>query len=204
MTTKLIRRTGIALVCVGTVLAPALASAGITPTPFRTGLFGIATGQAVRVSVLNAGEVGGTVNPCFHPDLAGLVVTLAGPAGRVLFESRHKALPTGIGTFTDFAPIPEDGITGPGGAVVRARRVQMHAEVAIELQPIPEDGAPVPNDGKCADDAVARRHARRLLRNVHLTLEVFDVATSRTAFTMPFSAVMFNPQPEPPEPVAVP
>ena len=50
----------------------------------------------------------------------------------------------------------------------------------------------------------SRLWALRLLRNVHLTLEVYDVATGRTAFTMPFSEVMFNPQPEPPEPIAVP
>ena len=65
---------------------------------------------------------------------------------------------------------------------MRHRRAQVRAEVAIELQPIPDDG-------RCADDAVARRQAQRLLRNVHLTLEVFDVATGRTAFTMPFAEV---------------
>jgi hypothetical protein len=42
--------------------------AGVQPTPFRTGLFGITPGQAIRVSVLNAGNIGGTINPCFHPD----------------------------------------------------------------------------------------------------------------------------------------
>jgi hypothetical protein len=90
------------------------------------------------------------------------------------------------------------GARVPGdGSLVRGRRAQMRAEVAIELVPTPEDG-------RCSDDAVARRHARRLLRHVHLTLEVYDVATGRTAFTMPFSEVMFNRQPEPPEPVAVP
>jgi hypothetical protein len=196
---------------VSSVLAIALvalfssaARAGVSPQPFRTGLFGITPGQAIRVSVLNAGNVGGIITPCFNPNLAGFVVKVSGPAGRVLFESQHKEIRQGTGTFTDFEPTPEDGITGPGGAVVRARRIQLRAEVAIELQPIPEDGIPVPNDGQCADDAVARRHARRLLRNVHLTLEIYDVATGKTAFTMPFSEVMFNPQPEPPEPIAVP
>ena len=180
-----------------------LAWAGVEPTPFRSGLFGIAAGQAIRVSLLNAGTIGGTIGPCFNPDLAGFVVTIAGPAGRVLFELHHKMLTAGVGTFTDFIPLLEDGATPAGtrvpgdGSLVRGRRAQVRALVAIELQHIPEDG-------RCADDDVARRQAQRLLRNVHLTLEVFDVATGRTAFTMPFSEVMFNPQPEPPEPIAVP
>jgi hypothetical protein len=173
----------------GALLAPP-AWAGVTPTPFRTGLFGITAGQAVRVSVLNAGTEGGIIGPCFNPALAGFVVKLSSPAGRVLFESPHKALPEGRGAFTDFTPTPEDGVT-------RNKRAQVSADVAVELQPIPEDG-------RCTDDAVARRHASRLLRNVHLTLEVFDVGTGQTAFTIPFSEVMFNPQPEPPEPIAVP
>ena len=173
--------------CIGLLLAVAPAWAGVDPTPFRTGLFGITPGQAVRVSVLNAGNEGGIINPCVNPDLAGFVVKISAPAGRVLFESHHKTLRQGVGTFTDFTP--------DGG--LRERRSQMHAQVAIQLTLIPEDG-------RCTDDAVARRQARRLLRQVHLTLEVFDVATGRTAFTLPFSEVMFNPQPEPPEPIAVP
>jgi hypothetical protein len=179
-------RHALGLMCLGALLAPP-AWAGVNPQPFRTGLFGITPGQAIRVSVLNAGNEGGTVNPCFNPALAGFVVKLSSPAGRVLFEAPHKALPEGRGAFTDFIqPPPEDGVT-------RNRRAQVRADVAVELQPIPDDG-------RCTDDAVARRHARRLLRNVHLTLEVFDVATGQTAFTIPFSEVMFNPQPEPPEP----
>ena len=179
-------RRSLGLVCAGTLLAP-LAWAGVQPTPFRTGLFGITPGQAVRVSVLNAGGDGGIIGPCFNPHLDGFVVTISSPAGRVLFESHHKTLVQGVGTFTDFAP--------DGG--LRERRSQMRAQVALQLVPIPEDG-------RCTDDGVARRQARRLLRQVHLTLEVFDVATGRTAFTLPFSEVMFNPQPEPPEPIAVP
>jgi hypothetical protein len=190
MTTNSIRPRYLGLVSIGVLLAPTLAGAGVSPQPFRTGLFGITAGQAVRVSVLNAGNVGGVINPCIRPDLAGFVVKLTGPSGRVLFESPHKALPEGRGAFTDFVPIPEDGVT-------RNKRAQVRADVAVELEPIPEDG-------RCTDDAVARRHAWRLLRNMHLTLEVFDVGTGQTAFTIPFSEVMFNPQPEPPEPVAVP
>ena len=87
-----------------------LAWAGVQPTPFRTGLFGIAAGQAIRVSVLNAGNDGGTINPCFNPDLGGFVVTIAGPAGRVLFESHGKAVAEATGAFTDFTPPAEDGV----------------------------------------------------------------------------------------------
>jgi hypothetical protein len=38
---------------------------------------------------------------------------------------------------------------------------------------------------------------------VALTLEVFDIVTGRTEFTMPFAALMFNPQ-HPPDPAALP
>ena len=193
------RRTFVTSVLAITLVAifSTAARAGINPQPFRTGLFGIAPGQAVRVSVLNMANVGGIIAPCMSPDLAGFVVRIASPAGRLLFESHHKALATGIGTFTDFVPVPEDGVTATGarvpGDAARGRRLQLRAEVAVEL-------APVPDDGRCTDDAVARRQARRLLRNLHLTLEIYDVATGRTAFTLPFAAVMFNPQPEPPDP----
>ena len=187
-------------VCIAALLAPPVASAGVQPDPFRTGLFGVAVGQAIRVSVLNAGNEGGIIEPCFTPDLAGFVVTIAGPAGRVLFESPHRALPVGMGTFTDFVPPLEDAATSgarvPGdGALVRGRRVQLRAAVAFELSPVP--------GGQCTEEE-ARRQMRRLLRSVHLTLEVFDLVSGRTAFTLPFSEVMFNPQPEPPEPIAVP
>ena len=39
---------------------------------------------------------------------------------------------------------------------------------------------------------------------VLVTVEVFDTATGQTAYTMPFAAVGFNPQPEPPEPIRQP
>jgi hypothetical protein len=168
--------------------------AGINPQPFRTGLFGVTAGQTVRVSVLNAGD-DELANPCFQ--MGGLVVTMTGAAGRVLFQSKHTALLPGTGAFADFTPDDDAGQTRAPGAVARVRRIQMGAEVAIDLLPI--SGA-----ARCANDAVAKRQARRLLRQVHLTLEVFETATGRTGFTLPFSAVMFNPQPEPPEPAAIP
>ncbi len=186
------------LVCIAALLAPTIALAGVSPEPFRTGLFGVAAGQAIRVSVLNAGTVSG-IAPCVTPDLAGFVVTIAGASGRVLFESPQRALPAGIGAFTDFVPPLEDAATGarvPGdGVLARGRRVQLHAAVAVELTPV--------HDDRCTAQE-ARRQARRLLRGVHLTLEVFDLASGRTAFTLPFSEVSCNPQPEPPEPIAVP
>jgi hypothetical protein len=40
-----------------------------------------------------------------------------------------------------------------------------------------------------------------LVRDVIPTIEVFDVATSGTSLMMPFAAVGFNPQPEPPTPM---
>jgi hypothetical protein len=46
-----------------------------------------------------------------------------------------------------------------------------------------------------SDDEAA---VRALQGNVRLTLEVLDVATGRTSFTMPFVAKGFDPQPDPP------
>ena len=189
------RRVGraLGLVCIATLLSPSVASAGIEPEPFRTGLFGVAVGQAIRVSVLNAGNEGGIIEPCFTPDLAGFVVTIVGPAGRVLFESPHRALPVGMGTFTDFVPPLEDGGTVAGARVpgdaslVRGRRVQLRAAVAFELTPV--------LGGRCTEEE-ARRQVRRLLRGVHLTLEVFDLVSGRTVFTLPFADVG-GVQPEP-------
>jgi hypothetical protein len=57
------------------------------------------------------------------------------------------------------------------------QRMQVRAEV--ELNQPPDPGRVQPND-------------------VILTLEVFDNTTGKTAFTMPWVLVGFNPQPEPP------
>jgi hypothetical protein len=203
--------------------SPAWAGAG--PTPFRTGLFGVTAGQSVRISVLNAGDARGVINPCFK---------IWDVAGRLLFETKAERLEGGLGTFVDFSPVPDDGAPPPTGTRVPgvplaplASRLQVRVEVEIEWEPVPDDGLPVPDDGQPAcvpipddgqpvpndgrpaclpvpedgrpagDDALCR-----VLPNVIPTLEVFDSATGRTVYTMPFAKVAFNPQPEPPEPVA--
>jgi hypothetical protein len=176
-----------AVVCLALYVRPAWA--GVEPEPFRTGLFGIAPGQAVRISVLNTGEASGTINPC---------VRVSDAAGRLLVDTDSGPVMGGTGTFVDFTPVPEDGIPPPAGRVPADARVQVRVEVEI-LSPVPDDGLPVPEDGHPARRGAAR--LRRVLRHVMPTVEVFDVATGRTVFTMPFAEVAFNPQPEPPEPI---
>jgi hypothetical protein len=149
---------------------PFLPVAGVEPEPFRTGLFGVAEGQAIRMNVLNAGDDGGIINPCFHVfDLDGTL----------LFELEAGPLPAGAGVFTDFNPLP------PGPARVPGHRAQVRAELELVPAVFPPDPVATPR---------VRRDA------FHLTLEVFDIATGQTVYTMPV-AVGFNPQPEPPEPV---
>ena len=60
------RRVGrfTAIACAAVLLSAQAAWAGVQPTPFRTGLFAVARGQGVRVSLVNAGEVRGIINPC--------------------------------------------------------------------------------------------------------------------------------------------
>lgn len=148
--------------------------AGIDPEPFRTGLFGVGEGQSIRVSVLNAGETGGIIEPC---------VRVLDLAGAVLFEGDGDLLPANGGVFADFDPLPAGPTRAPG---VRA---QLRAEVELLPAVRPPDVAP----GQAMHGT-----------EIHLTLEVYDTATGRTAYTMPFSWVGFNPQPEPPEPVRQP
>jgi hypothetical protein len=143
-------------------------SAGVNPQPFRTGLFGVTTGQSIRISILNGNEAGGIIGPCFR---------VFDAAGTLLFETTAAPVPGGEGTFVDFTP-------PPGGAVVRA---QLRAEV--ELLP-----AVRPRRLVDTPDPVRRR-------NVHVTLEVFDTASGRTVFTMPFAAVA-GVEPQPFAPVA--
>jgi hypothetical protein len=196
--------------------------AGVEPEPFRTGLFGVTAGQMIRVSVVNAG----IIQPCVMPEVLVSAVIIRNLAGAPLFEAKGELLTEGMGMFVDFQPIPDDGAPTPTGALtpglapvlpVRSRRLQLRADVVVI--PIPDDGVPVPDDGRpaCApvpddgrpactpvpddgrpagDDALCR-----VLRTVIPTLEVFDTATGRTVYTMPFVKVAFNPQPEPPEPI---
>jgi hypothetical protein len=136
-------------------------------SPAWAGLFGVAAGQAIRVSVVNAG---GTINPCFTPPLLVPEIRIRDVSGKPVFESKGRLLQEEEGMFLDvaFPPDPIRRLYPP--------RAQVRAEVVLEL------------------DTATKR-----CNDIVLTLEVFDTATGRTAFTMPFTAVGFNPQPEPPE-----
>jgi len=131
--------------------------AGIEPVPFRTGLFGVTAGQAIRVSVLNAGDVGGIIEPCAR---------VWDATGALLFDAETGPLPGGAGTFVDFAPV-----SPPSGTPTRSTRVQLRAEVELLPAVFPPD-------------PIAGRGLRR--PEVHLNLEVFDTATGRTVYTLPF------------------
>jgi hypothetical protein len=63
-----------------------------------------------------------------------------------------------------FTPIPDDGTPPPSGTPIRNGRAQLRAEVDFDA--IPEDG---------------------LNRSAHVALEVFDTATGKTVYTMPFA-----------------
>ena len=158
---------------------PFAAVGGIDPTPFRTrrapfrtGLLGVTAGQSIRISVLNAGDVSGVINPCWR---------VLDAAGALLFETDGGPLPGGVGTFVDFDPVPPTG----GSATPAGFRAQVRAEVELLPAVQPADPAAL----------------LALRSDAHLTLEVFDTATGQTVYTMPFAKVGFNPQPEPPEPV---
>jgi hypothetical protein len=159
------------LACLAVVLSGQLAWAGIEPTPFRTGLFGVVAGQTVRVSIVNAGDAAGIINPCMR---------IWSAAGVLLAETDGGPLPTGVGTFADFI------LTPPSGTPVRNGLAQVWAEVELVPAVHPPDPAHPPDP---------------IRPEVLFTLEVFDTATDRTIYTMPFAKVAFNPRPEPPEPI---
>jgi hypothetical protein len=146
--------------------------AGIDPEPFRTGLFGIAAGQAIRVSLLNGGE-GGVINPCFNPATAIAAVRIRGQRGAVLFTTRTEKVGESEGSFVDVVPFTDvrdpSGARTPGGLPVN-RRLQVYVDVVVLVE---------------RDDAVPPGEPL----NVILTLEVYDAATGRTEFTMPFVEV---------------
>jgi hypothetical protein len=54
--------------------------AGVEPQPFRTGLFGIMPGQTIRV--VSVAYPGGTISPCFMPEVLVSDVRLRDVAGR--------------------------------------------------------------------------------------------------------------------------
>ena len=150
---------------------PWVAVAGINPQPFKTGLFGVREGQSIRVSVLNAGEAGGVINPC---------VRVFDLDGTLLFEADAVPLAAGAGAFMDFNALPPGPTRIPGS----------RSQVRVEVELVPTVYPP---------DPIATPRVRR--SDFHLTVEVFDIATGQTVYTMPFVTVGFNPQPEPPEPV---
>ena len=84
---------------------PFVPVAGVDPQPFRTGLFGIKEGQAIRVSVLNAGEVGGIIAPC---------VRFLDLDGTLLLEAVPEPVAAGVGAFMDFDPLPPGPTRTPG------------------------------------------------------------------------------------------
>lgn len=153
------------------------AGACAEPLTATTGLFGVTADQVIRVSLLNAAD--GSVTVAARAQLLDL-------AGRLLVDRRGAAVPAGAGTFVDFTvPALTGGTTMPG-TVTRPARTQLRAQIAVEFA----DGGRV-----LTPDEVA---ARGLRRTVRLTLEVYDLATGRTLFTLPIEAVGFDPQPEPP------
>src|SRR5687768_1839787 len=82
------------VLCTLAVASPPAAWAGIGPTPFRSGLFGVTPEQSIRISVLNAGEARGTI---------AAYVRILDLAGTVLAERRGRTLSEGVGAFVEVA-----------------------------------------------------------------------------------------------------
>ena len=139
----------------------------------RTGLFGVTGAETIRVSVLNAGARGGIL-PC---------TKLFDLSGQLLAELDGAMVRQGEGTFVDFDAAQFRPAPG--------QRLQVRVEVALEQ---PADPLQPPDAAQPPDPLRAG--------NVILTLEVFDTETGRTGFTAPWTFTTFNPQPEPPEPIA--
>jgi hypothetical protein len=180
-------------VCLGIVFASASLRAGVEPQPFRTGYFGVAEGQTIRISMFNARfDRRGLFAPCAVPDALVARIVIRNLQGRALFESRSGPVADGAGDFVDFAPLSDTGAASAGArtpgraAPMQRQRLQVRAEVVVASA---DAGATPPEPAR-----------RRCREEVLLTLEVFNTASGRTAFTLPFSEVAFNPQPEPPGP----
>jgi hypothetical protein len=157
------RRIACAVTAVALLASVAVSptSAKIQPTPFRTGLFGITPGQGVRVSVFNGGATEKILLPA---------IRLFTPDGKKLFEAAAQKVIDGTGVFVDYIP---DAL--PKSVLVRGARAQIRAEVEIEALTV-------------AGRLLPPGTIKRLLPAVHLTLEVFDLTSGQTIYTMPFSA----------------
>jgi hypothetical protein len=127
------------------------------------------------VSALNAGGERGIIGPCFNPASVVAAVLVRDLAGGVLFRGRSERMSAGTGAFVDVVLHGRTaaGVPTPGPAL--SRRHQVRAEVVLLVE---EDPAQI----TCGVIAP--------------TLEVFDIATGSTVFTMPFVAVAgVEPQP---------
>jgi hypothetical protein len=141
----------------------------------KTGLFGLTAGQTARINIVNAQAKGGVV-PC---------VGVFDMDGRQLAEFvADRPLAPGEGMSFDFNA-DTLGLRG-------SERMQVRAEV--RLQPPdpaqPPDPTQPPDPGQPPDPAHRRRAAL-------ITLEVFDNASGKTMFLVPFQP----PDPQtPPDP----
>jgi hypothetical protein len=91
-----------------TLLPVSLAWAGISPQPFRTGLLGIAEGQAIRVSLLNAANQGGlSIRACF-PIRSWRRWSFATARSRAV-RGRHREAAARNGDVRGCGAGPEDG-----------------------------------------------------------------------------------------------
>ncbi len=102
--------------CLVTFLTVPAAWASIQPTPFRTSLFGVTVEQAIRISVLNAADIRGIIEPCAR---------VVDAAGNLLVKMDAGPVPAGAGAFFDFDPLP------PGPASVPGDRAPVRVEVEI-------------------------------------------------------------------------
>ena len=172
-----------AIACAVVLLSAQAAWAGVQPTPFRTGLFAVARGQGVRVSLVNAGDVRGIITPC---------VKIWDAQAQLLAETDVGRVRRGHSVSASYQPIPDDGT--PGGAPI-SDDGRVLVRVEVELLTVAADGTRTP---LVLEDRAALRH---LLGSVIPSVEVFNLVTGKTAYTLPFARVAFNPQPEPPEPI---
>jgi hypothetical protein len=100
----------------------------------KTGLFGIAVGQKVRISTVNVAQTRGIINPC---------VAVLDMAGNVIAEYEAGApLSAGQGTFFDF------------DAGLLALRAGQRAQIRVEVELEPAPGATGRDARIQPDDAI--------------------------------------------------